>query len=141
MRAPQSLFNSAITPAHSSGDFFDCETIDPAKSCPFRQIDAFSLPSGFTKMRYGEHARFLEFGAASTIYAIAYRLQTTKKSETRARRMKLILEMMRKGKKSTDSELIRQFFATWSFLESFWPIEFRAIVKLTTLYRHGRKLL
>jgi uncharacterized protein YdeI (YjbR/CyaY-like superfamily) len=32
-------------------------------------------------------------------YAIAYRLQTAKKPETRAKRMKLILEMMRKGKK------------------------------------------
>lgn len=32
-------------------------------------------------------------------YAIAYRLQTAKKPETRARRMKLILQMIRDGKK------------------------------------------
>jgi uncharacterized protein YdeI (YjbR/CyaY-like superfamily) len=32
-------------------------------------------------------------------YAIAYRLQTAKKPETRAKRMKMILEMLRKGEK------------------------------------------
>ena len=30
-------------------------------------------------------------------YAISYRLQTAKKPETKARRMKMILEMLRKG--------------------------------------------
>ncbi len=33
------------------------------------------------------------------VYAIVYRLQTAKKPETRDRRMKLILEMMKKGKR------------------------------------------
>ncbi len=33
------------------------------------------------------------------VYAIVYRLQTAKKPETRERRMKLILEMMKEGKR------------------------------------------
>ena len=35
----------------------------------------------------------------ANLYAIAYRLQTAKKPETRAKRMKIILQMMRDGKK------------------------------------------
>jgi uncharacterized protein YdeI (YjbR/CyaY-like superfamily) len=46
-----------------------------------------------------EALRFFNSLNKANQYAIAYRLQTAKKSETRARRMKLILGMMRKGKK------------------------------------------
>jgi uncharacterized protein YdeI (YjbR/CyaY-like superfamily) len=35
----------------------------------------------------------------SNVYAIVYRLQTAKKPETRARRMKMILEMLERGEK------------------------------------------
>ena len=35
----------------------------------------------------------------TNLYAIAWRLQTAKKPETRARRLREILEMMKKGKK------------------------------------------
>jgi uncharacterized protein YdeI (YjbR/CyaY-like superfamily) len=34
-----------------------------------------------------------------TVYAIVYRLQTAKKPETRAKRMKMILEMLERGEK------------------------------------------
>jgi uncharacterized protein YdeI (YjbR/CyaY-like superfamily) len=42
---------------------------------------------------------FFESLSKSNKYAIAYRLQTAKKVETRERRMKMILEMLRKGEK------------------------------------------
>ncbi len=35
----------------------------------------------------------------TNLYSISYRLQTAKKPETREKRMKVILEMMRKGEK------------------------------------------
>ena len=35
----------------------------------------------------------------ANLYAIAYRLQTAKKPETRAKRMEAILQMMKEGKK------------------------------------------
>ena len=42
---------------------------------------------------------FFETLNRANVYAIVYRLQTAKKPETRERRMKLILGMMREGKK------------------------------------------
>lgn len=43
--------------------------------------------------------KFFESLNRANVYAICYRLQTAKKPETRAKRMKLILAMMRAGKK------------------------------------------
>ena len=42
---------------------------------------------------------FFESLNKANTYAIAYRLQTAKKPETRARRLEMILEMMRRGEK------------------------------------------
>lgn len=42
---------------------------------------------------------FFESLTRANVYAIAYRLQTAKKAETRERRMVAILEMMRRGEK------------------------------------------
>ncbi len=42
---------------------------------------------------------FFESLNRGNVYAIVYRLQTAKKPETRERRMKLILEMMKEGKR------------------------------------------
>ncbi len=44
------------------------------------------------------HAFFLTLNKAN-LYAIAWRLQTAKKEETRKRRMKAIIEMLKKGEK------------------------------------------
>lgn len=44
------------------------------------------------------HAFFLTFNKAN-LYAIAWRLQTTKKEDTRKRRMTAIIEMLKKGEK------------------------------------------
>ena len=41
---------------------------------------------------------FFESLSAANRYAIAYRLQTAKKPETRERRMRVILEMLEKGR-------------------------------------------
>lgn len=42
---------------------------------------------------------FFESLNRANVYAIVYRLQTAKKPETRARRMKLILDMLKRGEK------------------------------------------
>jgi uncharacterized protein YdeI (YjbR/CyaY-like superfamily) len=66
--------------------------------------DSFSnatVPEDFLKeLTKNRKARaFFETLNKTNIYAIAYRLQTAKKPETRERRMKLILAMLAQGKK------------------------------------------
>jgi len=58
-------------------------------------------PADFMKaLAKNKKARaFFETLNKANVYAIVYRLETAKKPETRARRMKLILEMMDQGKK------------------------------------------
>jgi uncharacterized protein YdeI (YjbR/CyaY-like superfamily) len=59
------------------------------------------IPDDFLKAlsRNKRAQAFFESLNKANLYSIAYRLQTAKKSETRERRMKAILEMMAKGKK------------------------------------------
>ncbi len=59
------------------------------------------VPEDFLKL-LEKNKKAKEFFATlnkANIYAITYRLQTAKKPETREKRMKLILEMMKKGEK------------------------------------------
>lgn len=60
-----------------------------------------TIPADFLKELQKDkkaHAFFLTLNKANT-YAIAWRLQTATKPETRARRMQVILEKMKKGEK------------------------------------------
>jgi uncharacterized protein YdeI (YjbR/CyaY-like superfamily) len=60
-----------------------------------------SIPADFLKeLSKSEKAKaFFDSLNKSNVYAVAWRLQTAKKPETRAKRMKLILSMMAKGEK------------------------------------------
>lgn len=60
-----------------------------------------TIPDDFLKelSRNKKAYAFFESLNKANRYSIAYRLQTAKKPETRAKRMKVILEMMAKGKK------------------------------------------
>jgi uncharacterized protein YdeI (YjbR/CyaY-like superfamily) len=60
-----------------------------------------SPPEDFLKEleRHKGAKAFFESLNRANVYAIVYRLQTAKKPETREKRMKMILEMMRKGEK------------------------------------------
>jgi uncharacterized protein YdeI (YjbR/CyaY-like superfamily) len=60
-----------------------------------------TVPDDFLKMlAKNKKARvFFQTLNKTNTYAIAWRLQTAKKPETRKRRMKAILEMLAKGKK------------------------------------------
>ena len=64
------------------------------------QADA-TFPEEFLRAlsKHKKSQAFFESLSKSNKYAIAYRLQTAKKVETRERRMKMILEMLRKGEK------------------------------------------
>jgi len=64
------------------------------------QADA-TFPEEFLRAlsKHKKAQAFFESLSKSNKYAIAYRLQTAKKVETRERRMKMILEMLRKGEK------------------------------------------
>jgi len=59
------------------------------------------IPEDFLKaLRRNTKAKaFFDFLNRANVYAIAYRLQTAKKPETRERRMKMILEMLACGEK------------------------------------------
>lgn len=59
------------------------------------------VPEDFLKelAKYPQALAFFETLNKTNIYAIAWRLQTAKKPETRARRMQVILEMLKKGEK------------------------------------------
>lgn len=58
-------------------------------------------PDDFVKALDRDKTAKAFFGTLSkaNIYSIVYRLQTAKKPETRERRMKMILEMLRRGEK------------------------------------------
>jgi len=60
-----------------------------------------TLPDDFLKAvsKNKKAAKFLAGLNRANLYAIAWRLQTAKKPETRAKRMKAIIEMLAKGKK------------------------------------------
>jgi len=60
-----------------------------------------SMPEDFLKLlnKNKKAKAFFESLNKTNLYAIAWRLQTAKKPETRERRLKVILEMMAKGKK------------------------------------------
>lgn len=60
-----------------------------------------TVPDDFLKLlaRNKKAKAFFETLNKANLYAITYRLQTAKKPETRERRMKAILEMMKKGEK------------------------------------------
>jgi uncharacterized protein YdeI (YjbR/CyaY-like superfamily) len=60
-----------------------------------------TVPDDFLKeLSKDEKAKaFFETLNKANVYAIAWRLQTAKKSETRERRMKAILTMLAKGEK------------------------------------------
>ena len=62
---------------------------------------AMQVPQDFIKeLSKGKRAKaFFEILNKTNLYAIAWRLQTAKTAETRARRMKAILGMMAKGEK------------------------------------------
>ncbi len=60
-----------------------------------------TIPEEFIK-ELGKHKKAKEFFATlnkSNLYAISWRLQTAKKPETRANRMRVIIEMLAKGEK------------------------------------------
>ena len=59
------------------------------------------VPADFLKRLKKDRAAFAFFNALNraNAYAIAWRLQTAKKPETRARRMEALLEMLRKRRK------------------------------------------
>ena len=62
---------------------------------------AASIPEDFL-IELGKNKKakmFFETLNKTNLYSIAYRLQTTKKAETREKRMKIILEMLSKGEK------------------------------------------
>lgn len=60
-----------------------------------------TIPDDFLKQLHKNKkaTEFFETLNKANLYAIAYRLQTAKKPETRAKRMKVILAMMKKGEK------------------------------------------
>jgi uncharacterized protein YdeI (YjbR/CyaY-like superfamily) len=69
-----------------------------------KAYDAQSLsqvPADFLQAlaKYKKAEAFYNTLNKANLYAIAYRLQTAKKPETRAKRMQAILEMMKKGEK------------------------------------------
>lgn len=59
------------------------------------------IPEDFLKELKKDTSAFAFFKTLNraNTYAIAWRLQTAKKPETRARRMQMLLAMMRQGKK------------------------------------------
>jgi uncharacterized protein YdeI (YjbR/CyaY-like superfamily) len=62
---------------------------------------SMQMPEDFLKQlkkEKGSYEFFMTLNKAN-LYAIAWRLQTAKKAETRAKRMKLLLEMISEGKK------------------------------------------
>jgi uncharacterized protein YdeI (YjbR/CyaY-like superfamily) len=58
-----------------------------------------TIPEDFLKElhKYKKATAFFESLNKANVYAITYRLQTAKKPETRERRMKVMVEMMKKG--------------------------------------------
>jgi uncharacterized protein YdeI (YjbR/CyaY-like superfamily) len=60
-----------------------------------------TIPEDFLKelARCKKGQAFFNSLNKANLYSIAYRLQTARKPETREKRMKAILEMMRKGEK------------------------------------------
>ncbi|MBC7692086.1 MAG: YdeI/OmpD-associated family protein [Methylotenera sp.] len=60
-----------------------------------------TVPEDFLKelKKNGQAHEFFKSLNKANIYSITYRLQTAKKPETRTKRMKLILEMLRRGEK------------------------------------------